>query len=392
MFKFWEPYGIPGLGGKSMSYRHTASGQINYSPDLTDSKILKDMKAVGVTCSSKGLVGQGEVVIPVSSPYYISGGVLVLEATCGGEGDSVSVSIAAGKDKSKWEPAALIAKEAGTKQYKVRFDGSLADGIKHQYLVKIAIAGKAEVNNLYLRTGFIHNAMSAPHLMPGDNKVKFEVENAQSLKDAPVTLVYRYRDAPKWSEEKRMEKAITASPFTFDVKLPETGDKLPQMLDITLTCGKLAWIPKNSTVDKVVVDFSSADSVRGWTGNKEIPISHDGLGMLMDIGKGVKSAQVSAEVTEDWSNYKMIVVDFENMGSEDIKFYFRVRSDKENKQRTDVDMTAGKGKSSARIPVSALTKTKVNAINKIYFYFANAPESGAKLRVNKITLEADKEL
>ncbi len=390
LFKYWEPYGIPGLGGKSMSYRHTTSGQINYAPDLTNPKFLEGMEATGIARASGGLAGKGELVIPVSSPYYISSGVLVLEVTCPGEGDAVTVSLAT--EKGKWGAAALTAREAGMKQYKARFDGSLSDNIRHQYWVKIAIDGKAVVNHIYLRTGFMHNAQALPNLMPGDNKLTFEVANPEALKETPVTLVYRYRDAPKWSEEKRIEKTITKSPFVFEAKLPDTGDKLPQMLDMTWTCGKLAWTPGGAAQDRVLADFSNPEAVKKWVTQKVIALSHDGKGMLMDAGKDANNAQVSMEVEENWANFKTLVLDFENLGAADQRLVFRARSDKDNKERTDIEIMASKGKSSARIPITALNKTKINAINKIYLLFIGVPETGSKIRVNKITLEEDRDL
>lgn len=390
LFKFWEPYGVPKLGNTTVSYRHPTSGQINYAPDLTTAKGLERVTVAGVTSSSDGLVGEGELVMPVTSPYYIQNGVFALETTCMGEGDSVTVSL--GKENGQWGVVLLAAKDKGRKQYKVRLDDALRVANSHQYWLKVAITGKAVLNHFYLRTGFLYNAMSAPHLMPGDNKVTFEVENPESLKETPVTIVYRYRDAPKWSEEKRIEKTVIRSPFVFDVKLPDTGDKLPQMLDLTWTCGKLAWIPAHSAQDKVLADFSSAEALKGWNADPAITLMHDGTGMLLGAGKGASGSQVSLAVTENWLGFKTIVIDFENLGSKDQSMVFRARSDKDNKERTDIDNVVFKGKSTMRIPVAALAKTKVNAINKIYLMFLEVPETGSKIRVNRITLEEDRNL
>jgi len=78
--------------------------------------------------------------------------------------------------------------------------------------------------------------MAAPHLMPGKNKVTFTVAN-------PVVLIYRYKEAPDWKDEKVIERTITQSPFTSAADLPETA-KLPQMQDLTLRCGTLLWVPQ----------------------------------------------------------------------------------------------------------------------------------------------------
>ena len=48
--------------------------------------------------------------------------------------------------------------------------------------------------------------------------------------------------SPEWQVEKTVEKTIDQSPCAFAVELPET-QKLPQMQDMTLRCGKLNWVP-----------------------------------------------------------------------------------------------------------------------------------------------------
>lgn len=391
LFKFWEPYGVPKLAHTSISYRHATGGQINYAPDLTRAKALEGLSMTGVSPTADGLAGAGEVVIPVNSPHYINGGALVMEATCPGPGDEVSVSLA--RTEGQWEPPALVAAEPGHKSYKVRFDASLSDGIRQRYWVKLGIAGKAAVNHLYLRTGFQYNAMSAPHLMPGKNTVTFEVANPEALQETPVTLVYRYREAPGWSEERRIERTVSKSPFTFEVKLPDTGDKLPQMLDMTWTCGKLAWSPASARNDRMLMDFVKPEAVKNWNADPAIALSHDGKGMLVTMGKSADGQQIKADVSEDWSGYSDVVVEFENLGSQEQVVYFRVRSDLENKERIDLEHKALPGKSTFRVPVSALAgKVKVKQVNRVYFLFAGIPDGGARIRVNSIVLEEPRDL
>lgn len=386
LFKFWEPYGIPKMGGTTVSYRHATSGQINYAPDLTSPRTLADVGATGVVATPDGLAGAGEMVIPVNSPYYINSGVLVFEATCANEGDVVTVSLA--REKEKWAPAALVARDQGKKTYRVKFDASLADGIRHQYWVKIALSGKAVLNHFYLRTGFQYNAMSAPHLMPGKNQITFEVANPEALQATPVTLVYRYRDAPQWSTEQRIEKTITKSPFVFEAALPDTGDKLPQMLDMTWTCGKLAWQAPAPAADKVFADFSRPEAIGVWKANPAITLSHDGAGMLLAGGKAASGSQVSQDVTENWSEFRTIAIACENLAAADQLMCFRARSDADNKERTDIMFTVpGKSKYTMQIPVASLNKTRANAINRIYLMLLDVPEAGAKVRVTKIVLE-----
>jgi hypothetical protein len=104
-------------------------------------------------------------------------------------------------------------------------------------------AGHATLHRFHLRTIFTHDAMAAPHLMPGKNKVTLTVANPEAVKADPVVLIYRYKEAPDWKDEKVIERTITQCPFTFAADLPETA-KLPQMQDLTLRCGTLLWVPQ----------------------------------------------------------------------------------------------------------------------------------------------------
>ena len=254
LFKFWEPYGITKFSpNMSISYRHYFNGFLNYSPNLTNAD-YKDglVSEKGVKPGPEGLSGAGELVIPVKCPYYISGADLSFEATCPGAGDAVGVEASA--DGKAWT-AVLEAKDTGKKEYKASFDKiavKTEPGL-HAYQVKLTLKGKATLNRFFLQTTFTHNAMAAPHLMPGKNTYTLAAGKPESLKASPVTVVFRYKDAPAgkgatkdctdWKGEvKTVEKKSDASPFKFEVAVPET-DKLPQMQDLTLRCGTLFWKP-----------------------------------------------------------------------------------------------------------------------------------------------------
>ncbi len=227
MFKFWEPYGMPKFGPVGISYRHYFNGSMSYSPDLAQSP-LKDALA------------KGELSVPIKCPFYITGGTATFEATCPGEGDSVTLSVAV---DGKWTEV-LTAKDAGKKAYVAEFDKVVVrpNQGRHACEVKFKLGGKATLERLHVKTVFTHNAMAAPHLMPGKNGVTVTVANPEALKASPLTVVYRYKEAPDWKDEKTVEKTASESPFTFALELPETA-KLPQMQDLTLRCGKLHWVP-----------------------------------------------------------------------------------------------------------------------------------------------------
>ena len=275
LFRFWEPYGIRGFGGRSTSYRHYFNGWMSYSPDLGRPEL-------------KGALAKGELVVPVKCPYYITGTQLCFEATCPGEGDAVEVSVSVDGGKSYKD--VFATKEAGSREYRTSLGSTVirpARG-RHEYTLKFAVRGKAALTRFHLKTIFTHNAMASPHLAPGKNNVTVTVANPAALKAEPLTVIYRYKDAPNWSRLFEVEvQAFTTSPFTFEAKLPETK-KLPQMQDLTIRCGKLNWVPpKRVVTDKVVFDFSGPGSIAGWMekASTEIKITHDGEGMVMAVAK-----------------------------------------------------------------------------------------------------------
>jgi hypothetical protein len=145
-------------------------------------------------------------------------------------------------DGKQWTEV-LAAKEPGKKEYAGDLDKIVvkpAAGL-HAYQIKFVIKGKAVLNHFLLQTYFTHNAMAAPHLMPGKNQVTVTVANADALANNPLKLIYRYKDAPNWDGDvKTIEKDAAASPFNFEAVLPDS-QKLPQMLDLTLRNGVLAW-------------------------------------------------------------------------------------------------------------------------------------------------------
>ncbi len=252
LFKFWEPYGILKYERKSISYRHYFNGRMNYAPDLTGDKYRQGvLSEKGVHATPQGLAGEGEVVFAVHCPFYISGSTLTFETATPGAGDVVEVS--ASLDGKQWTAIAATNASAGRSQ--VELDQIVVKrqvGL-HAYQVRFALKGKAVLKRFYLSTVFTHNAMAAPHLMPGKNNVTLTVANPETLKTAPLTVSYRYKEAPAntakpldstaWTGEiKTITKQAGASPFKFTVELPQT-EKLPQMQDLTLRCGELAWRP-----------------------------------------------------------------------------------------------------------------------------------------------------
>ena len=76
-----------------------------------------------------------------------------------------------------------------------------------------------------------------------DVELKAAGPDDKALQTAPLTVVYRYREAPKWDGPiKVVEQQVTKNGETFRVDVPQT-EKLPQMRDLTLRYGKLAWNP-----------------------------------------------------------------------------------------------------------------------------------------------------
>jgi len=393
LFKFWEPYGIPKFGpSTTVSYRHYFNGHINYSPDLTREQSVLDGSATldEAKVTSSGLVGPGTYSFSVGCPFYVTGGVLLFEADCAKE-DSVEVHV--DQHGGGWQKL-FTGGRPGEKLYRVPLDRAVArSGVgRHQYNVRIVLGEQSTLKNMYLRTWFQHNAMAAPHLMPGKNNVTVEVANEDALKAAPLTLVYRYRDAPNWDGPvKTVERRIVRSAETLPVTLPET-DKLPQMCDLTLRYGELGWTPpKQVRPDRVIADFTQQKGIGGWQADDPLKVSHDGQGLLVVCLGKETYPQISLDgLKEDWSDFEAVVIELENLGREPQTIVFRARSNDTNDQRTDVNFEVQPGPAELRVPLKSLRKTQVDTITKIYLMTYEVPEGGCRVRVKRIVLQPDR--
>ena len=373
IFKFFEPYGIRKYETVSVSYRHYFNGWMNFSPDLSSEPY-------------SAAIAAGELVIPVKCPFYITGAKISFKADCPTEADSLKVLV---EVDGKWQNLA-VANKKGLNEYTFPINQVVRGPVgRHTYRIKFSAVGKSVLKNIYLKTIFTHNAMSAPHLMPGKNKVTVAVNNADSLKSAPLTLIYRYKEAPSWTDLKVLKKVIKTSPYTFGVTLPETKS-LPQMKDMTLRCGKLAWTPLEGDVaNKIICDFSKKDSIKKWSANEPLVLSHDGTGLLItssETAAGNPQASLN-NLKENWNGYETFVLEVENLGKKPQIIAFRARSNDSNKERTDIMQTIPLGKFVMRVPLAGFGKTKLDAITKIYVMILQIPEEGCKVRVNKIYLE-----
>ena len=381
-FRFFEPYGIRGMGGKTVSFRHYCNGWMNYSPDLSQAPLADALAA-------------GELIVPVKCPYYISGTALAFEADCPGDADAVAVSVSV--DGKKWVPV-ITAKDKGMTEYRTSLGSTVIRPSRglHEYQLKFALTGAAALKRLHLKTIFTHNAMASPHLMPGRNKVTVAVDNAPALKARPVTVVYRYKDAPNWSGEvKTIERSVSASPFTFDVTLPETK-KLPQMQDLTLRYGALHWVPaKKELPVKTVFDFSRPEAIAAWLqkAGPDTQLTHNGEGMLITVAKKATYPQVyCASPVKDWIEFNAVVIDVENLGPKPQAGVLRVQSNDTNKERSDVELTAPVGRSSLTADLALLKKTKLKAVTRVYLMTYKVSEDGCKICVKRIWLRPKKEL
>jgi len=373
LFGFWEPYGIVKFGGVSISYRHYFNGWMSYSPDLSRP-------------AQQAALAAGELVVPVTCPFYISAAKVDFEATCPGAGDRIDV---AARVDGKWT-SVLTADQPGRHAYRAALDKVVVRPRRgrHAYDLRFAPRGKAALRRFHLKTVFTHNAMAAPHLMPGRNRVTLTVANPEALAGEPVTLVYRYKAAPQWTDLRTVEKRAGGSPLTFAVDLPETK-KLPQMQDLTLRCGELSWTPKKRVLpDKVLCDFSKADSIRPWHADPDVRLTHDGTGMVLAVASKATYPQASLTGPKaDWTAFATVVIELENLGDKPQEMVFRVRSNETNDERTDVQQRVAPGKAVMRIPLAGLRKTRLDAVTKIYLMTYQVPAGGCRLRVRRIHLE-----
>jgi hypothetical protein len=109
--------------------------------------------------------------------------------------------------------------------------------------------------------------------------------------------------------------------------------------------------------------------------------------------KSVQSQASMGGLTENMSTYKEIVIEMENLSDNKQEVIFRACSNDNTKdERTDINQSVGKGKYTMTIPLASLVKVKLNNVTKIYFMMSNSPDTGCKIRINKITLVTDKSL
>lgn len=378
LFRFWEPYGIVKFGGVSVSYRHYFNGWMSYSPDLSEPPL-------------KAALAKGELIVPVKCPFYVSAGRVEFEATCPAAGDRVDV--AAGVD-GKWTTI-LTAGEAGRRAYAASLDKVVVRPQvgRHVYELRFTLGGKAVLHHFHLKTVFVHNAMAAPHLMPGTNRVTLTAADPGALKAERITLIYRYKAAPAWTELKVIERRIPACPFTFAVDLPET-EKLPQMQDLTLRCGRLSWVPQKKAVpSRALCDFSKPESIEGWRADPEVKLSHDGVGMVLAVaGKATYPQASLAAPKADWSEFQNVVIEGENLADKPQELVFRVQSHETNDERSDVQQRLAPGKFVMRIGLAGLRKTKLDAVTRVYLMTYQVPEGGCRVRVRRIYLEPPADL
>src|SRR5262249_1170008 len=116
VFKFWEPYGIEKFGGTTISYRHFFNGKLNHSPHLTARAAVRDggNRLDGLQVGSQGLTGPGTYTLTMRCPYYFTGALLRLDATCAGAGDGIDVQVS--EKSGSWKKA-FSGGDVGRKVY-----------------------------------------------------------------------------------------------------------------------------------------------------------------------------------------------------------------------------------------------------------------------------------
>ena len=122
-------------------------------------------------------------------------------------------------------------------------------------------------------------------------------------------------------------------------------------------------------------------------------LSHDGKGLLIEVPAKSQYPQASmGGLKEDWSGFQNVVVELENLGRNTQSVILRVRSNEDNKERTDVEQKVAPGKAVMRVPVSGLKKTKLDAVTKVYLMMYQVPDGGCRVRVTRLYLEPKQDL
>lgn len=411
-FHNWAPYLVRNLSNKTKSYRHWGSGRVVYSPalragDWSDSTLAADNLASGKNDEEPALhpakAGTEAVwEFEIRIPYYITEGVLYLTAQRKNTNDVLRAEVSTnggqkwtkaweadgtGKQTAHTDLTPLIVKPCpGRFNYRLRFIMQAAKN-----------AADVGLNNIYLRTSFQHNFMSAPALLPGKNKVTVEAAPAKEGEKFPAfEVIYRLQAGKPWERKivkggkeivrhgitwdsspvTEIKWTVKKSPATFEAELPALpGNLRHRMKSLTYRCGKLAWRPA-PTPPVVVDDFTKGeDGLKNWKAGPALKLSRDGKRLVIEAGKGKYPQTMRRNGLKlDASKYKYLLVDFENGGGywRGLKiglFFGRKRSDTSwllySRERPRI-----------KIPLSYFLKANLHAVTGVYINFPRAPKGG----------------
>jgi hypothetical protein len=331
-FHNWEPYLVRNMGSKTRVYRHWGSGRVIYSPDFragahTSSALVAENLALGKDgepALRPAAANQPAVwAFEIRTPYYLTECVLNVNAVRKTAADvlKAEVSVDGGKTwTTGWtaegegafvaeaDLASLVVKNCpGRFDYRLRFVMQAAQA-----------PGDVGINNIFLRTSFQHNAMSAPRLRPGKNVVTVEAAPTEGKPFEPFDVIYRYQAGPNWdaADVQELKWTVDKNPATFEAELPVLeGNKQHRMKSLTYRCGQIAWRPK-PLAPLIVDDFKNADAAEHWKGGASSSLTRDDQGLLLKLapdGTYPETLQRTG-LNLNASAYKYLLVDFENLG------------------------------------------------------------------------------
>lgn len=409
-FHNWEPYLRTDIGRVSRSYRHWASGRVNYAPDLRagdwrDSALVAENLDSGKNEEEPALhpVKAGapaKWAFEIYVPYYITEGRLEVAGRRKSAADMLKAEVSVDGGK-KWLPV-WTARKTGRVAGQVNLARQIVRACPGRFSYRVRFVMQAAekptdvgLDAFYLRTVFQHNMMATPILYPGQNKVKIEAVPSDTAPDAPFPsfqVVYRWKTGPKGVGPVREVKwDVVKSPAEFEVKLPKLpGKKQHKMLSLEYRCGKLV---RPGSKPLILADFAAhPDAVKKWRADKSFTVSHDGKGLLLKT-KGEYFPQLYlGDLKLDLTKYRTFAVDIENLsnGAQIVKL--RLRSNGNRKQYSEVErLVPAKQRVLLTAPLSAFIKTKLDAVDRVYLQFVKPPKDGRDFRIYSVRFSSAEE-
>jgi hypothetical protein len=223
-FKFYEPYRKENVGYAKVAYRYFGNGWLDWQPKpgavldaATPVNLVYDAAAGALKAEDPAK--PASLAIPVKTGYSLVEALLALDIRKADEKARIAVTFTRNNRPEK------KAVEPKVGRVDLVFPNELAGVITYELKVDVT-GGAVEFNVAQVKSTFVVNFQSLPHLVPGKNAVTV-IADTTALKDATLLVTYEWDEGENWKDGKTDKKELTALPasYTLDV----AGPKMPRM-------------------------------------------------------------------------------------------------------------------------------------------------------------------